>query len=138
MVTVADARFMKPLDTELIKKLCLENDVLITTEENSIGGFGSQVQQFILDEGLLDDGSLKLRSIILPDQFIEAGSQNEQYQVAGITKEDMIESINTLIAKVRESKSSKLMDSAPSMSSLNNVNNDESSGKIIADYQSRN
>jgi len=54
------------------------------------------------------------------------------------TKEDMIESINTLIAKVRESKSSKLMDSAPSMSSLNNVNNDESSGKIIADYQSQN
>ena len=135
-VTVADARFMKPLDTELIKKLCLENDILITTEENSIGGFGSQVQQYILDEGLLDDGSLKLRSIILPDAFIEAGSQNEQYQVASITKEDMIETIDSLIVKVRESKSSKLKDSAPVISSLNL--NDESSGKVIADYQSRN
>jgi len=80
---------------------------------------------YILDEGLLDDGSLKFRSITLPDQFIEAGSQNEQYQIAGITKEDMIQMMDTLIAKVRESKSSKLMDSAPVISSLNNVNNDE-------------
>jgi len=131
-VTVADARFMKPLDTELIKKLCEENDVLITTEENSIGGFGSQVQQYVLDEGLLDDGSLKFRSITLPDQFIEAGSQNEQYQIAGITKEDMIQMMDTLIAKVRESKSSKLMDSAPVISSLNNVNNDETFTKKVS------
>jgi 1-deoxy-D-xylulose-5-phosphate synthase len=82
--TVADARFAKPLDEDLIRKLAAEHEVLITIEEGSIGGFGSQVQQFMLEAGLLDSGRLRLRSMILPDHFIDHGTPAGMYDEAGL------------------------------------------------------
>jgi 1-deoxy-D-xylulose-5-phosphate synthase len=82
--TVADARFAKPLDHELIQRLAAEHEVLITIEEGSIGGFGSHVQQFMLDAGLLDRGRLRLRSMILPDRFIDHGTPAGMYEQAGL------------------------------------------------------
>ncbi|MEO1090692.1 MAG: 1-deoxy-D-xylulose-5-phosphate synthase [Pseudomonadota bacterium] len=82
--TVADARFAKPLDEALITRLAREHDVLLTIEEGSIGGFGSQVQQVLLDAGLLDRGVLKLRSLVLPDRFVDQGTQTGMYADAGM------------------------------------------------------
>jgi 1-deoxy-D-xylulose-5-phosphate synthase len=80
--TVADARFAKPLDEELIRQLAAEHEVLITIEEGAIGGFGSQVQQFMLESGVLDHGRLRLRSMVLPDRFIDHGSPRGMYEEA--------------------------------------------------------
>ncbi len=82
--TVADARFAKPLDTRLIAELAAEHELLLTIEEGAIGGFGSQVQQHLLDAGLLDSGRLRLRSLILPDRFIDHGTPAGQYAEAGL------------------------------------------------------
>jgi 1-deoxy-D-xylulose-5-phosphate synthase len=82
--TVADARFAKPLDEELIRRLAVEHKVLITIEEAAIGGFSAQVQQFMLNAGLLDRGRLRLRSMVLPDRFIEHGSPRGMYEEAGL------------------------------------------------------
>jgi 1-deoxy-D-xylulose-5-phosphate synthase len=82
--TVADARFAKPLDEELIRRLAVEHEVLITVEEGAIGGFAAHVQQLLLDAGLLDHGSLRLRSMFLPDRFIEHGTPQGMYEEAGL------------------------------------------------------
>lgn len=101
-VTVADARFVKPLDTALVAQLAREHDVLLTVEENSIGGMGSQVQQFLLDEGLLDGGGLRMRSMILPDRFIEAGPQSDQYDQAGLAARHIVDKAGALVQQARE------------------------------------
>ena len=84
-VTVADARWMKPLDTELITELAKEHSVMVTVEEGSIGGFGDHVLHYLSLAGLLDDGKLKVRPMVLPDKYIEAASQSEQYEEAGLS-----------------------------------------------------
>ena len=81
--TVADARFAKPLDTDLVHRLAREHEVLITIEEGSIGGFASQVLQDLATAGLLDHG-LKVRPMILPDVFIDQASPARQYAQAGL------------------------------------------------------
>eukprot|EP00741_Cyanophora_paradoxa_P019863 tig00000217_g19171.t1 len=81
--TVADARFAKPIDNALIRQLAMEHEILITVEENSIGGFSSQVMHFLALEGLLDSG-LKFRPMVIPDQFIEHGNPRDQYEEAGL------------------------------------------------------
>jgi 1-deoxy-D-xylulose-5-phosphate synthase len=81
--TVADARFAKPLDTALIERLAREHEVLITVEEGSIGGFGSHVLHHLANAGALDHG-LKLRSMVLPDRFIDHDSPAAQYEQAGL------------------------------------------------------
>ncbi|MGQ0585095.1 MAG: 1-deoxy-D-xylulose-5-phosphate synthase [Reyranella sp.] len=81
--TVADARFAKPLDTDLIKRLAREHEVLITIEEGSVGGFASQVLQYLASNGLLDHG-LKVRPMILPDRFIDHAAPAKQYEQAGL------------------------------------------------------
>jgi 1-deoxy-D-xylulose-5-phosphate synthase len=83
-ITVADARFMKPLDIELIRKLAEEHEVLVTIEEGSVGGFGDHVLHFLALDGGLDTGTLKVRPMVLPDTFIEQATQNEQYEQAGL------------------------------------------------------
>ena len=85
-VTVADARWMKPLDTDLIRDLATSHSVLVTVEEGSIGGFGDHVLHFLALDGLLDEGTVKVRPMVLPDKYIEAGSQGEQYEEAGLSK----------------------------------------------------
>jgi 1-deoxy-D-xylulose-5-phosphate synthase len=82
--TVADARFAKPLDEALIRRLARHHEVMLTVEEGSVGGFGSLVQQRMLDAGLLDAGRLRLRSLVLPDRFIEHGTPAGQYAEAGL------------------------------------------------------
>jgi 1-deoxy-D-xylulose-5-phosphate synthase len=82
--TVADARFAKPLDEELLRRLAIEHEVLVTVEEAAIGGFAAQVQQFLLEAGLLDHGRLRLRSMFLPDRFIEHGTPQGMYEDAGL------------------------------------------------------
>src|SRR4249920_1944499 len=72
--TVADARFAKPLDVDLILRLAREHEVLVTIEEGSIGGFGTYVMQTLAEEGMLDRGGLKVRMMVLPDTFIDHDS----------------------------------------------------------------
>ncbi len=81
--TVADARFMKPLDTALIDKLARTHEVLITIEEGSIGGFGSHVLQYLATSGHLDRG-LKVRPMVLPDEFIDHDKPDKMYDKAGL------------------------------------------------------
>jgi len=79
--TVADARFAKPLDEDLIRRLAREHEVLITAEEGSIGGFGAHVMQFLAWEGLLDSG-LKIRPMVLPDRFVDHDTPERMYETA--------------------------------------------------------
>ena len=87
--TIADARFAKPLDTDLIAKLAREHEVLITIEEGAAGGFGSHVMQFLAWEGLMDKG-LKVRPMVMPDIFIDHDSQAKQIAVAGLSAKDIV------------------------------------------------
>ncbi len=84
--TVADARFAKPLDRELILQLVADHDALITIEEGAVGGFGSHVAQLLAEEGVFDHG-LKFRSMVLPDIFIDQASPSAMYDVAGLNAE---------------------------------------------------
>jgi 1-deoxy-D-xylulose-5-phosphate synthase len=81
--TVADARFAKPLDNQLIMDLCLHHEVIITIEEGAIGGFGSHVFQLLSERGIFDKG-LKIRSMILPDRFIDQDIPQNMYKTAGL------------------------------------------------------
>jgi len=81
--TVADARFIKPLDKDLIWQLSTNHEAIITIEEGSIGGFGSHVMQFLTDRGLIDKG-IKFRSMILPDYFIDQDTPENMYKKAGL------------------------------------------------------
>jgi 1-deoxy-D-xylulose-5-phosphate synthase len=81
--TVADARFAKPLDTALLRRLVREHEVLITIEEASIGGFGAHVLHFLAWDGLLDKG-LKVRTMVLPDRFLDQDTPEKMYEIAGL------------------------------------------------------
>ena len=81
--TVADARFAKPLDEDLILQLSTTHEVIITIEEGSIGGFGSHVMHFLTEKGLIDRG-IKFRSMILPDYFLDQDTPENMYLKAGL------------------------------------------------------
>jgi 1-deoxy-D-xylulose-5-phosphate synthase len=87
--TVADARFAKPLDADLITRLAREHEVVITIEEGAIGGFGSAVLQLLSDRGVFDRG-LRFRSMILPDTFIDQDSPNAMYAKAGLDAKGIV------------------------------------------------
>jgi 1-deoxy-D-xylulose-5-phosphate synthase len=107
--TVADARFAKPIDQKLIMDLCLNHEVLITIEEGSIGGFGSHVFQMLSERGFFDKG-LKIRSIVLPDQFIDQDTPENMYKAAGLTTEAIEQKVldtlksNIVISKTKQFK----------------------------------
>ena len=90
--TVADARFAKPLDTDLVLRLANEHEVLITIEEGAIGGFAAQVFQTLSDNGALDNG-LKIRSMVLPDIFIDHDSPNAMYAKAGLDAKGIVKKV---------------------------------------------
>ena len=90
--TVADARFVKPLDEDMIRRLAQNHEVLVTVEEGSIGGFGSHVLQFLAEGGLLDRG-LKVRSMVLPDTFIEHGKPDQMYEQAGLNASGIVTTV---------------------------------------------
>src|SRR5262249_1816115 len=81
--TVADARFAKPLDTAMIKRLAQNHEVLLTIEEGSIGGFGDHVLHYLAWDGLLDRG-LKVRPMVLPDRFLDQDTPERMYETAGL------------------------------------------------------
>ena len=87
--TVADARFAKPLDRDLVKRLAAEHEVLLTIEEGSVGGFGSQVAQFLAMAGVFDDG-LKFRPMVMPDLFLDQDSPRRQVELAGLANTDIV------------------------------------------------
>jgi len=87
--TVADARFAKPLDVDLLLRLAREHEVLLTIEEGSIGGFAGFVMQALAEHGVLDRG-LKLRSLVLPDTFIDQDSPNAMYVKAGLDAKGIV------------------------------------------------
>ena len=90
--TVADARFAKPLDHDLIRQLARHHEVLITIEEGAIGGFGSHVLQFLALEGLLDHG-LKVRPMVLPDIWMEQAKPEAMYVKAGLDRAGIVSTV---------------------------------------------
>jgi 1-deoxy-D-xylulose-5-phosphate synthase len=87
--TVADARFAKPIDVDLVLRLAREHEVLITVEEGAIGGFGAQVLYALAEHGVLDRG-LKVRSMVLPDTFIDQDSPAAMYAKAGLDAKGIV------------------------------------------------
>ena len=90
--TVADARFMKPLDTDLIRQLAENHDVLVTIEEGSVGGFGSHVLHYLAENGLLERG-LKVRCKVMPDVFVDQDKPEVMYQRAGLSAQGIVETV---------------------------------------------
>jgi 1-deoxy-D-xylulose-5-phosphate synthase len=87
--TVADARFAKPLDVDMLLRLAREHEVLLTIEEGSIGGFGAHVMQTLAEHGVLDRG-IKIRSMVLPDIFIDQDSPNAMYAKASLDAKSIV------------------------------------------------
>ena len=87
--TVADARFAKPLDVDLILRLAREHEVLLTIEEGSVGGFGSFVLQSLAEQGVLDRG-IKIRQMVLPDTFIDQDTPNAMYAKAALDTKGIV------------------------------------------------
>jgi len=103
--TVADARFHKPLDVDLLLRLAREHEVLITVEEGAVGGFGSFVLQALAEHGALDHG-LKVRSMVLPDIFIDQDSPDKMYAKAGLDSKGIVAKVFEALGKdVREETS---------------------------------
>jgi 1-deoxy-D-xylulose-5-phosphate synthase len=98
--TIADARFAKPLDRDLIATLAREHEVLITIEEGSVGGFGAHVLHALADMGLLDDG-LKVRTMVLPDIFQDHDSSEAMYREAGLDAEAIVTLVTGLLGSHR-------------------------------------
>ena len=96
--TIADARFLKPLDEELVARLAQEHDLLLTIEESGIGGFGSHVATFLAGNGLLD-GKLKFRPLMIPDTFVEQASQNDMYSAAGLDRAGIVAAVLTTLGR---------------------------------------
>ena len=94
--SVVDARFMKPLDEELICRLAREHDILLTLEEGAIGGFGSHVMHLLANRGLLETG-LKCRSLVLPDVYIDHDAPVAMYDRAGLNAAQIVETVRTLL-----------------------------------------
>jgi 1-deoxy-D-xylulose-5-phosphate synthase len=107
--TVADARFAKPLDHDLIRRLCTSHEVVITIEEGSVGGFGSFVMQAITEEGLLDGlftRGLKLRSMVLPDVFLDHDKPEKLYAAAGLDSKGIVAKVLATLGRASDAKQS--------------------------------
>ena len=104
--TVADARFAKPLDVDLILRLAREHEVLITVEEGSVGGFGSYVLQTLAEHGVLDSG-LKVRSMVLPDEFQDQDSPAVMYAKAGLDSAGIVAKVFEALGKDISAETSK-------------------------------
>ncbi len=112
-VTVADARFAKPLDTALVTQLARHHELLLTIEEGAIGGFGSQTLQFLADSGALDQTGFKVRSLVLPDIFIDQDSPAAMYAKAGLDADGIVAKVFEVFgAKNAEWPSNEFVPSA--------------------------
>jgi 1-deoxy-D-xylulose-5-phosphate synthase len=90
--TVADARFAKPLDHDLIRQLARHHEIVVTIEEGAVGGFGSHVMQFLANDGLLDHG-LKVRSLVLPDVWMDQAKPEVMYAKAGLDRAGIVSTV---------------------------------------------
>ena len=105
--TVADARFAKPLDVELLIRLAREHEVLITIEEGSIGGFGSFVLQTLAEQGMLD-GGLRVRCMVLPDKFLDQDTAPAMYAAAGLDARAIVAKVFEALGKDAAKETIKL------------------------------
>ncbi|ACB95439.1 1-deoxy-D-xylulose-5-phosphate synthase [Beijerinckia indica] len=105
-VTVADARFAKPLDLDLVRRLAKNHEVLITIEEGSVGGFGSFVMQALAEEGLLDGTGLKFRSMVLPDTFLDHDKPEKLYAQAGLDAKGIVAKVLATLGRENEAHQS--------------------------------
>ena len=105
--TVADARFAKPLDTDLVLQLARNHEVLVTIEEGSIGGFGSYVLQTLAENGVLDTG-LKVRTMVLPDTFIDQDTPAAMYASAGLDARGIVIKVFEALGKDHAAETVKL------------------------------
>ncbi|HXX08386.1 MAG TPA: 1-deoxy-D-xylulose-5-phosphate synthase [Pseudolabrys sp.] len=105
--TVADARFAKPLDVELLIRLAREHEVLITIEEGSIGGFGSFVLQTLAEQGMLD-GGLRVRCMVLPDKFLDQDTAAAMYAAAGLDARAIVAKVFEALGKDAAKETIKL------------------------------
>jgi 1-deoxy-D-xylulose-5-phosphate synthase len=96
--TVADARFAKPLDTALIDRLVRHHGVVVTVEQGAQGGFGAMVLHYLANSGQLD-GGVALRTMTLPDRFIDHASPDAMYRDAGLTRADILRTVREAVAK---------------------------------------
>ncbi|MGB3387410.1 MAG: 1-deoxy-D-xylulose-5-phosphate synthase [Pseudaminobacter sp.] len=94
--TVADARFAKPLDEDLVRRLAMSHEVLVTVEEGAVGGFASHVLQFLAEQGLLDTG-LKVRPLVLPDEFTDHAKPEKMYADAGLDASGIVRTVFTAL-----------------------------------------
>jgi 1-deoxy-D-xylulose-5-phosphate synthase len=108
--TVADARFAKPLDTDLVRRLAREHEVLITIEEGAIGGFGAHVMQFLAWDGALDKG-MKLRPMVLPDRFIDQDTPEKMYEAAGLDANAIVAAALNALGRADEAKRLRVANS---------------------------
>jgi len=99
--TVADARFAKPLDTELVRRLAQNHEVLITIEEGAIGGFSSHVMHYLAVTGLLDKG-LKVRPMVLPDHFQDHDTPDKMYEAAGLDAKAIVATALAALGRPQE------------------------------------
>ncbi len=97
---MADARFAKPLDTELMERLARDHAVLVTIEDGSVGGFGSAVMQHLAWAGLLD-GALRIRPMVLPDRFVDHNTPAGQLADAGLTAKDIVRAMARRVGQCR-------------------------------------
>jgi 1-deoxy-D-xylulose-5-phosphate synthase len=105
--TVADARFAKPLDIDLLLRLASEHEVLVTIEEGAVGGFGSYVLQALADNGVLDSG-LKIRTMVLPDEFLDQDSPAAMYGKAGLDATGIVVKVFEALGKDAAAETIKL------------------------------
>jgi 1-deoxy-D-xylulose-5-phosphate synthase len=96
--TVADARFAKPLDVELLTRLAREHEVLVTIEEGAIGGFGAYVLQTLAEQGLIDRG-LRVRCMVLPDKFLDQDTPAAMYAAAALDARAIVAKVFEALGK---------------------------------------
>jgi 1-deoxy-D-xylulose-5-phosphate synthase len=106
--TIADARFMKPLDVDLVLKLARDHDILITIEEGAVGGFGSHVMQTLAEHGALDNGLVRFRSMVLPDMFLDHDTPNAMYARAGLDAKGIVAKVFEALGKDAKTDAVKL------------------------------
>ncbi len=100
--TVADSRFAKPLDTELIDQLAANHEVIVTVEEGAVGGFGSHVMQYLAESGAIDEGRLRIRSVFMPDNYMDQASPDLMLANAGLDYAGIVKTVFTALGRERE------------------------------------
>jgi 1-deoxy-D-xylulose-5-phosphate synthase len=95
--SVADARFAKPLDAELIVDLAMSHEVLVTVEEGSVGGFGAMVLHLLSERGVLDAGRVRVRTLTLPDLYQDHDKPEKMYAEAGLDAEGILKAVRAAL-----------------------------------------